>query len=271
MFVMNSDSHLLSFFPIFLDVAGGGGDPHFFGFGGTFFTWQAHCDAILLKSPKECEDDTNLEVHIRTTKVRKWSKIDAIAFAAGDDIGEINSEDAKLILNGREIDDLNNASFSVIKSKVRGKIYLYTFKFPKEKIMQVKVNTRSSMIYVTTKGRYPDGTQGLLGSPRNPGLVSRDGIKEVNAFGESCQVRDSDRHMFRVERFPQFPSKCVYEMNEINGNSDRSRALKALPNISRQEAANACKEHSLAPMRKFCIDDVMMTGDIDTAADEFYG
>ena len=189
-------------------------------------------------------------------------------------MGEIDSDAARLILNGREIEDLHNESLSVTKSKKKKNIVLYTFIFPKEKKLEVKVNSRSRMIYVTTGGRYPQGTQGLLGSPHNPGLITRDGIKmqssEVNSFAETWQVRDTDRHLFRVERIPQFPSKCLYDMNEINENG-HSRALKQLHSISREEATNACKVHSLEPLRKFCIDDVMLTGDIESAGDEFYG
>ena len=96
--------------------------------------------------------------------------------------------------------------------------------------------------------------------------------KEVNAFGESWQVKDTDRHLFSKERSPQHPEKCLYDMKQVlQESTGRSRALKQLHQISREEATNVCKFHRLAPMRKFCVDDVMLTGDIEYAKDDFYG
>ena len=94
---------------------------------------------------------------------------------------------------------------------------------------------------------------------------------EVNAFGESWQVKDTDRHLFIEERSPQHPEKCLYDMKQVQQSTGRSRALKQLHQISREEATNACNIHRLAPMRQFCIDDVMLTGDIEYAKDDFYG
>ena len=60
-------------------------------------------------------------------------------------------------------------------------------------------------------------------------------------------------------------------MKQVQESTGRSRALKQLHQISREEATNACNVHRLAPMRQFCIDDVMLTGDIEYAKDDFYG
>ena len=131
------------------------------------------------------------------------------------------------------------------------------------------------MIYVTATGSYPQGTQGVLGSPHDPGFISRDGtrmgIKDVDAFVESWQVRDSDPRLFHVNRPPQFPSKCMYDMKLIKKMNRSSRVLKEKRTVSRKEAVDACAMHLNKPMRSFCIDDVMMTGDIDSAEEDFYG
>ena len=161
-----------------------------------FFTWQGHCDVMLLKAPQEDKEDFKLEIHVRTSKIRKWSKIDAIAFKAGEDVGEIKSDDGKLVLNEHEVDSATTRSLSVAKSKIKKNILVYAFVFAKNKKLEVKVNTRSQMIYTTFTGDFPLGTEGILGSPHIPCLISRNGVvmssKDVNTFVESWQIKDSD-------------------------------------------------------------------------------
>ena len=115
---MESKSHTCTFCFRLSDSAGGGGDPHFFGFGGTYFTWQGHCDLVLIKTPK-LSNGFNLEAHVRTKKVRKWSAIGAIAVKVGQDVIEIQSNDGKLNLNGNKVESVHTDKLTVLKRDLK--------------------------------------------------------------------------------------------------------------------------------------------------------
>ena len=66
--------------------------------------------------------------------------------------------------------------------------------------LEVKVNTRMKIIYVTTSGRYPHGTQGLLGSPHNSGLISRDGVKMSNKDVNSEKLKALKLTMEKLDK-----------------------------------------------------------------------
>jgi len=243
-----------------------------------FFTWQGHCDIILLQTPRISEGETYLELHARTKKVRTWSTIETIAIKAGKDVIEIDSHKGRLVLNGKEVEPAQIDSFTVVKTIVKsfpnlGKVLLYDFLFDAEKRLEVTVNTRTQMIYVSLSGNYPH-TEGILGSSYNPGLFARDGtnmlIKDVNMFVESWQVRDDDTQLFNQSRIPQYPSKCMYGIKEVK-RASRTRHLKEIHRTTVEEANAACTIHPSKPLKLFCIDDVLNTGDIDTTKDSFYG
>ena len=171
---------------------------------------------ILAKTPTFRRKDIDLQIHVRTRRIRKWSAIDGVAFKVGNDVGEIDSNGGKLTLNGANVESLQTETFKVTKSKLKKKIMQYEFVFDENTIFEVKVNTRGQMIFVNLKGEYPEGTVGILGSPHNPGLFSRDGTlmtkKEIDAFVESWQIQDLDPQLFHERRHPQYPSKCLYQM-----------------------------------------------------------
>jgi len=255
------------------DTAGGGGDPHFIGFGGVYFTWQGHCDLVLVKSKNHIGTNTAFEVHIRTTKIRKWSKIDAIAIKVGQDVGEISSDNGKFILNGHEVNKVQQQSLTVVKSNLKKNIILYVFTIDGDKKLEITVNIMSKMIYTSLSGNYSQNTEGILGSSHQPGLISRNGeyssIANVNAFAETWQVRDNDPRLFNINRPPQYPSKCAYDIRK-KAAIYHTRHLKELHDVTKEEAIVACSNHHQGPLRNFCVDDVVLTGDLDTAKDEFY-
>ena len=72
---------------LFSDTSGGVGDPRFIGFGGIFFTWQGHCVLVLVKLTKYIDTNSHFDAHIRTTRIRKWSKTDGIAIKVKQDVG----------------------------------------------------------------------------------------------------------------------------------------------------------------------------------------
>ena len=258
---------------LFLDTAGGGGDPHFVGFGGIYFTWQGHCDLVMVKSKNHIDGNSRFEVHIRTTRIRKWSKIDAIAIKVEQDVGEISSQDGKFILNGHEVNTFQTQSLTVTKSNLKKNIILYILTIDGDKTLEVRVNTMSQIINTSLSGNYSSNVEGILGSPHQTGLLSRDGdyipMTNVNKFAETWQVSDRDSHLFNTARIPQYPSKCVYDMVKTTS-SHRNRHLKELHIVPMEDAIDACAVHHPGPLQKFCIDDVIMSGDVDSAKDEFY-
>ena len=100
---------------------------------------MGQCDLILTKAAK-----TNVEVHIRTRRVRKWSAIDTIAFKVGNDEGEIRSEDGIFRLNGNEVESIGTKALSVVKSLHTSKksAIIYSIVFEEDKNLQVEVNPR---------------------------------------------------------------------------------------------------------------------------------
>lgn len=257
-------------------TASGGGDPHFLGFGGVAFTWQGTCDSILTMTSSIRDIERNMHVHIRTKKVRKWSAIDLIAFKIGNEVGEIGSDEARLIHNGIEKEGINSDLLTVVKSfdKRRKKMIMYNIVFNKDKQLEVKVNLRYKMIYVSLSGNFPEETIGLLGSPHKPGLYSRNGTqmteKEINKYSESWQVRDTDPQLFQQHKLPQYPEKCLYYLPKSASNT-RSRRLLQRKTLTLEEATRACAAHSPGPLKTFCIEDVIGTADVDVAKDTFYG
>jgi len=250
------------------------------GFGGILFSWQGHCDIILVKSPKVSKTDKELVIYVRTRKVRQWSTIDSIAIRVGQDVGEIWSDEGVLVLNGKKEESVQTESLTVTKtvtksfSKLKKMIVEYDFVFDNNKMLQVRVNTRTNMIYTTLNGNFPKETVGILGSPHHPGQFARNGTsmagKDVNEFVQSWQVRDTDSQLFHERRHPQFPSKCLYNMSEIKS-SMASRRLRELHTVTYEEARAACSIHHPGLLEDFCIDDIFATGDLDSAKDAFYG
>ena len=256
-----------------LDTAGGGGDPHFIGFGGIYFTWQGHCDLVMVKSKDYIYGNSRFEIQVRTTRIRKWSKIDVIAIKVGQDVGEISSRDGKLILNGHEVNTVQTQALMVTKSNLKRNIILYILKIEGDKKLEIRVNTMSQMIVTSFSGNYSRNIEGILGSPHQTGLLSRNGdyfpISNVNAFAETWQVSDKDSNLFSTDRAPQYPSKCVYDVEKTTS-SHRNRHLKELHIVPMEDAVDACAVHHPGPLQQFCVDDVIMTADLDSAKDEFY-
>ena len=138
----------------------------------------------------------------------------------------------------------------------------------------VRANTRTNMLFITLGGNYPEGTVGVLGSPHKPGMFARNGTdmadQDINQFVETWQVTADDPKLFKKDRDPQYPTKCLYKIREIKARM-RSRRLKEVHGTTMEEAETACNDHPAGPLKDFCIEDMLNTGDFDSAADVFYG
>ena len=52
--------------------------------------------------------------------------------------------------------------------------------------------------------------------------------------------------------------------------SRSNRHLKELHTVPTVDAIAACAVHHPGPLQNFCVDDVVMSGDLDSAKDEFH-
>lgn len=201
----------------------------------------------------------------------------------GDDVIEVKPN-ADIIINGAVMSNDNSVSttmsglpFAITKTYKgsKNKIVSYTFDIGNERVIDVQANIKRSMMFVRTKGTFPSETQGMLGTPGNLEMMSRDGIKltdqDVNAYGESWQVKDTDVQLFQERLGPQYPEKCLYE--DAPGATSQLRGRRKLlvkKTITVEEATLACKDVVSANKRKLCVEDTIAMGDLEVKDDPFY-
>ncbi len=250
-----------------------------------------------------------IDIHIRTTRVDKpllsYSYISGAALKLGLDILEVK-DDGSLIINGREEDDnfrvvvddpsvvvgaagaggsssTTFAGFNLTKS-FKGtykNIVVYKLSLGVDRHVQIRFNHKSGMMFLDVAGAFPDDTVGLLGSPYHPQLLGRDGETDLsgewNTYGEEWQVKDGEPKLFQdQDRHPQYPAGCVYEDTHQKYKSHLRHRRLMMDNtgaadimVSKADAEDACARATGAK-KQFCIDDVMVTQDIELAADPFY-
>jgi len=262
------------------DCAGCGGDPHLKTFSGHAYSYHGQCDMVLLQS-REFSSGAGLDIHIRTTRVDKakgvgYSYISGVAVKLGTDVLEV-MDDGKLIVNGKPVSNpINFAGYPISKTfkGTHQKIIIYDLDVTTDKAVskpiQIRVNTNAGMLFVDISGRFPDSA-GLLGPPSDDKrMLARDGetdlFDEWNSFGEEWQVRNDEPKLFQEKRAPQYPQGCVYESNE---SKSLRRRLSMDSGVTTAEAEAACSG-SKGRSKEFCIADVMATGMVDIAEDEFY-
>lgn len=203
----------------------------------------------------------------------------------GEDIVEIKPN-ADIILNGSNIISagtennltMSGLPFAITKEEKGTKrlIVSYSFDLGNGRVINVQANKKRSMMFVRTTGIFPDETTGMLGSPKiNSEMVSRDGKKlseiDVNAYGESWQVKDTDVQLFQEALGPQYPQKCMYEdapgaTAQLRGR----RKLLAKKTVSVEEARAACASISSATKRELCVQDSISMGDLEIMDNPFY-
>lgn len=285
---------------------GGGGDPHFITYVANL-TWQAECDFKMIESKKAANGIHDVLVHARTTKKQHYSFIEQAAIRIGHDVWEFNAKDGSVLLNGKEMNhsfhhaDTNTSSSILVgeesaESVHSGESYTLTTSYKGKnkliavhdidlgngKTIKVRCNLHYHMLFLDLNGAFPQKTDGLLGTPHASTLFTRDGVatmpkteEEVNAYGESWQIRDTDPKLFQVDRYPQYPQKCEYAppgssaSTQLRGRRKLLEDEEGVTKISVDDATAACAKHN-GSMRKFCIDDVIAIGDLSVADEEFY-
>ncbi len=203
-------------------------------------------------------------------------------------------ENGSLLMNGNDflVDENENESSGmyagfVITKTFKGKrknISVYNLDLERGRLIEIRFNAKTGMIFVDVKGTFPFDTVGLLGSPHHDRLLARDGMTDLtgqwNTFGEEWQVTIDEPKLFQYkDHFPQHPAGCVYKASTKNTKSRLRRRLlldgdndadeESFALVSAEEAQNACA-HSTGVKKQYCIDDVMATNDIELAMDVFY-
>ena len=147
----------------------------------------------------------------------------------------------------------------------------------KGRVIHVQANKmKRSKMFVRTKGAFPSETVGMLGSPGKEEQVSRDGKVlmselDVNAYGESWQVKDTDVQLFREALGPQYTQKCLHEdapgaTAQLRGR----RKLLAKNVVTVEEARAACASVLGELKRELCVQDSIAMGVLDLKDDPFY-
>ena len=146
------------------------------------------------------------------------------------------------------------------------------------KSIELRANTKTGLRFVDVKGIFPTDAVGLLGSPYHTKLFARDGKTDLtgawDTFGEEWQVQGDDPKLFHDKnRSPQFPQGCVYEQSGGKATSSsnllKGRRLMELPMLTVDEAEEACV-HVTGDRKQFCVDDVLVTGDVELVNNSFY-
>lgn len=201
----------------------------------------------------------------------------------GDNVIEVTPK-AEIILNSNIISQDNSSNetpmpglpFVITKEEKGSKrlIVAYSFDLGNGRTIDIQANKKRSMMFVRTKGAFSAETQGMLGTPGQKEMLSRDGRSlsdiDVKAYGESWQVRDTDAQLFQEALGPQYPQKCLYE--DAPGATSQLRGHRKLLGkriVSLEEASAACigvKGHKMA----LCIEDSIAMGDLELKDDPFY-
>lgn len=264
-----------------LPITNSGGDPHFIGFNQKVVTYQGECTLILMFSPVATSTGEDVTVHVRTTRKLDFSYISGVAMKIGENIIEVR-HNADIILNGKAIfsKDVTMSSLGFVLTKeekgTKKMIISYSFDIGNDRVITIQANVKRSMMFVQTKGRFPNETIGMLGSPGSHEMVTRDGRLmsevDVNTFGESWQVKDTDDQLFKESHGPQYPDKCLYEDAMETTTSKKLRGRRKLmvrKQVSLEDAKAACGSVK-GIKRELCIQDAISMGDLGIKDDPFY-
>lgn len=256
---------------------GGGGDPHIQRWDRERSTFHGECDLVMLHSDG-FHDSAGLDLHVRATMHENlFSYFEAAAMRIGDHTLELHKYE--IILDGVShapvdlpltfgSDDykytLDNVDLEAGKSPQNYQQY----KLDLHEDSSIRFNWYREMLTVQVKGHENDfgDATGLLGDYHTGDMIGRNGqlMNDFTAFGFEWQVNPAtdDKMLFREAREPQLPyEKCRMPSKAMEQQSRRLlRGDKVL-----LEAANAACASKHGNDFTLCVNDVMITGDIEMA------
>jgi len=286
-------------------ISSGGGDPHYTLQFNEHITVQCLCDLVLMDSP-EAAGGMGVTLHARhaTPKVftygEEYTFISNLALRIGDTTWELVAAEAQIFKDGELFDveqrtDTDSNLYSVQKeTKGRRENQVeYVFQFTNGSKISLRGNKRFKMSYLEVVGFSDSIVTGFLGRTSEKGFFNREGgimadseyiggnATAADMYAQEWQVQADEPKMFMEKNaHPQAPSRCVFvdkENKEGNKYKDRLRGSRHGRRLLEREsvlkaAANvACGRLSDSnPKKSWCIDDVMVTGEVEIAIDSFY-
>ena len=212
-----------------------------------------------------------MDIHVRTTLVENaWSYIEAVAVRFGDFI--IEFDEKQVVLDGVEIDDptipfLVGDKYLVTHSTDKGRLY-YNIHIDQDTILMIRFYDNLSTVNLQSTATRFKTSSGILGEYGTGIMYNRNGVvmEDFGEFAIQWQVNPDDPVLFRAAREPQLPyEKCRMP---AGGTVQRRRRLRHANRKLLEQAEAACAVYGDDMM--LCIDDVMLTGNIEMAQ-EFAG
>jgi hypothetical protein len=233
---------------------------------GTLYSYHGECDLVMARSPTFGEG-LGLDIHARTEIIDgAWSLISNAAVRIGEDIFEV-ANDGVHYLNGVpnvELPTLMSGGYQISKSEENladegadspAMKTKYTISLDQED--QIQIANFLTMLSISSKSVLTDAS-GMLGTSYLKGMIGRDGKSIVgdnpNEMGAQWQVTDVEPMLFHNIRAPQFPEACILPVQSI------ARRLRQSDKMYKM-ATDACADVEVE-FRNFCIDDVIVMGDI---------
>lgn len=256
-----------------------GGDPHIQRWEQTQRdSFHGECDLVLLHQDNFDNGDS-LDIHIRTTMQDYFSYIEASAIMVGDDVVEflagpivkVNGEATTneyfpLMLS----DDSKNYNIVAVDEKLNGGRPVYVMNLDVVRIV-IKYTKKFMTVSVQPLKEHMaslNGAYGLLGEYGTGNMLARnrmDVIEDFIDFGFEWQVNPAldDPVLFTESREPQLPyEKCRMP----TGVAQASRRLRAANRALYDAAVEACSAHNEPENVDLCVNDVLLTGDMELAS-----
>lgn len=239
---------------------------------GTPYSFHGQCDIILARSAM-FGAGLGLDIHARTQMVDNWSLISNAAIRIGTDVLEVGNDNTHYFNGSQDVELPITMSGKYVVTKriteqpvdaeadeaARADQQIVEYSIDLENGESITISNYKSMIAVRVNS-YLSDVEGMLGRKQKSGMIGRDPetvIEDANELGMQWQVRDTEPKLFvDANRVPQYPESCM--LPQV-----LSRRLRQ-SSAELQRAEEACAGVS-DNTRQFCMDDVLMTGDLSVA------
>ena len=264
-------------------TSNGGGDPHFRRWGTSSDrprdTFHGECDLVVLHSPYF--HSSGLDLHVRTTMADNnlYSYIESAALRIGQHVLELQNNgvvlfggsqygDEHLPLHFGPSNDDKTYTLRLMQHQADEKTgTVIRRKYELNLNDDLKIEFKFYLHFMTYHimgGDALEDSVGMMGAYPTGDMVSRQGtiMQDFNAFGFEWQANPNDDPvLFHQDRAPQLP----YERCRLppSGAGVARRKLRGNPALS-EAAQEACSQQSGHNLQS-CVDDVMLTGDLELA------
>lgn len=253
-----------------------GGDPHLLTYDGTAYDYHGQCDLVMAQSSL-FGNGIGLRVYARTAIIDDmWSLISNAAIQIGNETIEMTN-DGTIYYNQMNVNDLEllpttfydkyniTKTIQMIGDNPKLNINVKLYDEGKQKI-RLTLFKRLLSIHV---GAVEHDLNGMLGHRLYDGMIGRDGttiLSKPNDLAQEWQVRDNEPMLFHSVRVPQYPERCLLPSSNMLEHQQQRRALRSEHHYDHhRRATEACSDITDIRKKLFCIDDIILTGDVDLA------